>query len=156
MVDSAEANARFSEVMWLRALLGLSTTARQVQTYREAASAGKIMVFHNNRHTPVAYMIWAGVARESALRFASQGATPAYSYEWSEGRICLVIEVRVCLWHWQWVGRRLRNFFRSQRAVIFARREHSYTYLRHARKWVRKVETGAPAPVVSRDSAAAS
>lgn len=86
-----------------------------------SARARALKIFRDPLERPIGYVAWAMINRASLDRLLRTRRLPIYPYEWNEGGFCLILDV-VIAGHGRCEAlRKLRQFARSQRAVVYAR-----------------------------------
>lgn len=120
-VEADAANRLLIQALELRVLPHRGISRPQFSNLQRSARAGMLRIFRDELSRPIGYIAWAMVDRASLDRLLRFGRYPAYQYEWKEGGFCLILDVLVASHGRCEAIRRLREFARSQRALVYAR-----------------------------------
>lgn len=120
-VDADVANRCLIQALELRVLPQRGISSPQFLNLQRSARVGMLRIFRDELYRPIGYVAWAMIDRASLDRLLRYGRYPAYQYEWREGGFCLILDVLVAGHGRCEAIRRLREFARSQRAVVYAR-----------------------------------
>lgn len=115
-------NASFLEALALRVLPGRELKPLEFLHLRNSALAGEIRIFRDSLDRPIGYVSWAMVNRASLDRLLRSGRLPTYPYEWNEGGFCLILDVLIAGYGRCEALRKLRQFARGHRAVVYVSR----------------------------------
>jgi hypothetical protein len=89
---------------------------------RNSARVGALQIFRDQLARPIGYVAWAMINRASLNRIRRSGRYPTYPYEWNEGAFCLILDVMIvrnCRFE---AIRKIRDFAKRQRAVVYTRK----------------------------------
>ena len=126
------------EALQFRASLGLATPPDIFFRLLNSSLAEKLVVFKDQIKRPIGYLAWAGVNRESALRFLKSGQYPLYPYEWNDGGIALILDVAIQKRSNFDALNQMTEFIHSKRAIIFCKKSTPKLYFRQKDKLIRK------------------
>lgn len=133
-----------------RTSIDATLDSKQLIRLRNSAYTDNLRVFSDQLKRPIGYVAWALIDKASARRLLRTGDLPFYLYEWSEGHICVIVDVALKPNPSREAQRQLRAFVKSRRAVMFVnRRGRRVLYIRRAGRLLRgKDRTVMPLPAV--------
>ena len=121
---------RFGVLCDIRAYRWLHTTPEQLLHLRASAEANTFEIFWDQHGRPLGYVVWANVCRESAERLNRNGQFPRYTYEWSEGHICLLLDVVINDVDRKLALRQFKAVLSERKIIVFRRRGEVRLYLK--------------------------
>jgi len=131
------------DALELRFAAGCSVAPDTYAMLRHSAYARTLRIFLDELNRPVGYVSWASVNRASLDRLLRIGQPPKYPYEWSEGGICLILDVLILRRARYDAVRQLRKFTRTKRVIVALRKgKTARLYLRTQRGFVKRNLTG--------------
>lgn len=86
---------------------------------RICCDAGTIEIITDPLGRDAGYVCWASLSNESADLFQRYGEYPKYFYEYSEGDVCLLLEVFLAYKHYVNVRKIAKDFLRRHRTIIY-------------------------------------
>ncbi|WP_039915383.1 hypothetical protein [Cellvibrio mixtus] len=109
---------------------------------RNSAHSQKLTIFRDQLGRPIGYIAWASINKASTQRLFNGWVLPVYPYEWSEGAICLPLDIMITSSASQEGIQQLKKFIRTQRVIVLSKRNKIRIYFRKNKKFVKRVVTG--------------
>jgi hypothetical protein len=121
-MSNSAAFTTLANVIEVRESAGASTSPQLLGALKNAASDGRIYICKSPVGTPVGYMAWANVTKETLIGVNATKAMPSYHYEWAEGKLMLIFDV-MFLPQWSKISKNhLVYFLRSKKFFAFIKR----------------------------------
>lgn len=83
------------DILDLRVKGGLGVDKAQLRFIQFSILNNSFTFFYDNFGSKSGYAVWANISIETFNRFERSGKFPRYFYEWSEGEICLVLDIYI-------------------------------------------------------------
>ena len=112
----------FATMCDFRAQCHLTTTPDTLKNIKMSDMAETRTIFWSPLKTPMGYLIWADVNRETILRLYRSGRLPQFDFEWREGKITLILDVVLDPRWKKYCLQSLRGFIASKRIVTYVRK----------------------------------
>lgn len=127
---TATRNQQLVSAISLRIEAGLGVNRQELIGLRYSAENTSINILTNDSGIELGYIAWASVNKETALQLLEYGTFPRYPYEWSEGRICLVVDVLFVPGKIIAAKKSLIEFLVKKRSIIFHRKNRTSLYIK--------------------------
>jgi|GEM_PF-563114 len=138
MLETKGAFSSLSEIIEVRCMCGLDTPAPLLAALRASALENRVTVFYSAVKTPIAYIAWANLDKDSFSMVSKTRRMPLYPYEWNEGKLMLIYDVA---WAPQWMliaKKSLLKFLLKKRFISFIKHNRLHVWSRkqgiHSRK----------------------
>jgi hemolysin-activating ACP:hemolysin acyltransferase len=109
---------------------------------RNSAYSQKLKIFRDQLGRPIGYIAWANINKASTLRLFNGWILPVYPYEWSEGAICLPLDVMITKSASLEGVQQLKHFLRTQRAIVLSKRNVTRIYFRKDKRFLKRLIEG--------------
>lgn len=110
---------------------GISITPEQFIKLRNSALSHNLTIFRDSLMRAIGYVAYANINKESARKILRKNKSPTYLYEWSEGRICLILDVFMVKNSRHDGVYQLRDFISKKRAFMFSRNNKVKFYFKN-------------------------
>lgn len=122
MNEHKSAPKELLDIIAVRYSVNVSTPPKLLVELADCSVGCRAKIFYSNNGSPVGYIVWASLNKESFILLSKTKKMPAYTYEWCEGRLIVVHDV-VVLPQWNSVvNTAIRDFLTQKRFVAFLRR----------------------------------
>jgi len=131
----------FGVICDIRSYAWLDTSRQLLNLIKSSVQSGHYKLLWDKHQRPLGYIVWAQVCRETYLRLHRRGTYPQYTYEWSEGKITLVLDVLINDVDRKNAMRQIRQLINSKRLIAYRYKERTKIFKRKNR-YFRKIEIG--------------
>jgi len=126
------------EVLEFRMRHQLGLAPAHFNALRNSAYSQKLKIFRDQLGRPIGYVAWANINKASTLRLFNGWILPVYPYEWTEGGICLPLDTMIAKNASTEGINQLKDFLRTQRAIVLSKRNNIRMYFRKSGKFIKK------------------
>lgn len=85
----------FSILCDVRSTIAINTSPMHLYWFKMAAKANTYQILWDEFERPIGYVLWANICKESLFRIQRTGIYPQHHYEWSEGKIKLILDIAI-------------------------------------------------------------
>lgn len=118
------------DALVLRFQSGAFTAPGDLFLLTEAAETKRISILRAAGGEKIGYVVWGMVNKHSVLNIINNGMMPRYFYEFSEGKICLILNVFSSPGRSYEFGQQLKTFIRKHRALVYLKNHKAVFLLR--------------------------
>lgn len=112
----------FSILCDIRSTIALNTSPLQLYWFKLATKANTCQILWDEFERPIGYILWANICKESLLRIQRSGIYPQYPYEWSEGKITLILDIAINDVNRAAALHQIRTFMKKQKIVTYTKK----------------------------------
>lgn len=134
-------NEKFIGAISLRMEAGLGLSWQELSNLKKSSMFSNIEILSNANNTKLGYVAWASVNKETALQLLQYGLFPHYPYEWSEGNICLIVDVLFIPGKQHEAKKSLLKFLTKKRVIAFQRRNKASLLIKQIGKYKKHIKT---------------
>jgi hypothetical protein len=114
--------ALLMDVLILRLQAGEMTTPSNLFLITEAANTKSITILKAAGGEKVGYVLWGMVNKHSVLNIINHGIMPRFFYEFSEGKICLILSVFSAPGRPHEFSQQFKAFIKGHRALVYVKK----------------------------------
>ncbi len=127
------------EALRLHVTADILIASNRLELLLIAAEQDKLLILKNAGGSTVGYIVFAGISKYSLLRTIRVGDLPRFPYEWSEGNICLILDVFILPGRSYEAIKQLKYFLRKKRAILYIKNCKITFFLRKSKNSYRNV-----------------
>jgi len=120
----------FKSVTAIRAQSGLITESQLLTALTNSAWNENIKVFNSPFGTPIAYVAWASVNKESFQWMSKTRQMPPFPYEWNEGKLVIIYDIVFSPLWGKAARKELLRFLSEKRFIAYLKRGRLHVWTR--------------------------
>lgn len=138
-----------NDALVLRLQSGAITMADDLFLITECASAKNITILKAAGGDKIGYVLWGMVGKHCALNIINHGVMPRYFYEFSEGKICVILGVFSAPGRAQEFARQLKGFIKKHRVLLYMKKHKAIFLKRKSNSFFNRTKKQFDSPAFS-------